>query len=457
MTYRPLNAPHARPLCRARGALFFGRVAIGLCLPLVPAGCALSAAPVPPPAVISSSASRPADPQTQARDKRSLEAWSKALGEWAQGVAHPASTEATNARPLAFIDTAMLAARHPAWKLADALERVEGVTVAWSAPSDFSHAPIVPFGALSIAAPNGVPGYKQDARYLPAAGLAIRQSAAMHRQENALDRFLQTAATRRNTSLTERETLLRAALDEDVEASRRLSLDELDPALLSEAEQLELTNLRLKLLKALTHLDINKEETKAEVRLLQAEWQAALARQANARRLELERLGEQRPREQQAAGQQKIDAILTHARQQGEAVLSDAAREHEDRLARDFAASGARLDIRLPAAFLPSQNWPFGSRRGSFTGSGHNTSASDRTFALHTASLRERPFFGQTPESAGTSRLREQVRVLRSQAWRDAQRWAQIAARQGGWRLVSSLQNGAPDRTREALRLLNLS
>jgi len=348
-----------------------------------------------------------------------------------------------------------MAVRHPAWRLADALARSRASSIslaplrmtripgAADLPDAADRAPLRPLGLAGAAAAGG---FSQAGERVPATGVARLQADAKQRQESAISQFLQEVEARQNEALSEQEADMRAGLEEDIRAARRITLARLVPVLPAAEEQLEMTNLRLDLIPNLGSTAQEREWALQYLRYLEAEWRALLSIQEFDRRMQLERLRDEVPRRLRREGEATIaqeskEAGLRYTRARAKSLESQ-----RIRMEQDFDRRWLRLGINLPPAAMPSQR---------LTAQG--LILDDSTASYKAPTLPDSATAGASgqqiittrgpgttsvvlskvvPGSAGSavsSRLAtpldRHILSLRALARNDAQRWAEVAAR----------------------------
>lgn len=473
-TPHPLSHPPAPSPCapQSDGA---GRLECPVWLLLVSSGLAvgLLAGCAPHPSTQLS------PPTTQRQLAATAPAWNAVFQKWWQAATKPHSAALAQQapKPVVYINVAVIAAHHPAWRLADALEHGGSSATALAAlrsPAAVAElrrqtAP-VPFGPLTVGAPGGVPGFYRAAKTVTARDLVSLQSIAYQRQEAALRDFIVDAAAYQAQSRAAQAQTLKTALAEDIEVAQRLNLAALTPTLPSDPIQLEMTNLRLALLKNLYATPGEKEQARQRLSALEAQWEAKLRSQEEQRLAELARLRQERPQRLRQAGETNINKTLSAAAQRDTAAREAILRAHNTLLAADFTPDTRRLGLVLPAATLPSQRLA-GLMLSPTSRQPAPPPKSFETFHVKLTSrdTNERQAIGHWPSAArsgaqpGNRRISQAatIQALRAQAWQDARRWADIAARRGGWTWHEAAGQQRhqvwPDRTQAALRLLNLS
>lgn len=430
--------------------------------------------------------------------------WAKVVNSWWQGVtskpaapAAPTNTQKSNRPSIpVIINVAAIARRHPAWELAQALERDRSTPVTLTpviiqalqqaaAPEAFA-VPAVDRTLVASAlpaftdpaAPNGrrpnnagaargiVAGLDLPERRLLADEIQVLQQDVRAQQIDALDAFLREVRIRQDTARTEQASLLQIGLQYDIEAAQRSGLARLVPILPSEAVQLEMTTLRLQLLENISSTEEQREAARRRLEELEAQWRAQLRRQEAERLEELRRLLVEIPTRVRREGEAQITAYAAAARQRDAVFRQSVEEAQHSRVAQDFAVSTARLGIVLPASSLPSQ---------SITGqAGMEQVADGLTSSNGIATDSEVPGSGipplnlkniigtipaglsSLPRSAGhsllpgsppnvssspTARTLSEVgrrrslliNALRTLALRDAQRWSRMVARRSDW------------------------
>ena len=421
--------------------------------------------PAPAQAAATASASRRAQPALLR----------KALGQWYRALSKsgttPAVKPATAAATEVSIDVRQIARRHPAWRLADALEHAGHSNVQMAAPQveRIRFAPPLPLGPLEVAAPVATAGFDRDAQPVEVTNLVRLQVQARTRQDRAIDAFVADVAGRQQAARAQRATNLRAALQEDVAVARRLTLAELQPGLPPDPIQLEMTNLRLDLLRNVQRTPQARERAVQRLHELEAQWTATVGKQAAARLEELRQAREEHPLEVQREGETRIQATIADMAQRDAAVREDVLQSQRARVEQDLTADEARLGIVLPAAALPPQAVPGLASPATVNQNSttvlHISNKVKTSTAAASSTGNNEARIGVQASNAGTSVAATagraaQIRALRAQAWHDARRWARLTAQRQGWTWVETTHSGgvpAPDRTNAVLRILFLS
>jgi hypothetical protein len=426
-----------------------------------------------------------------------LEAWAKAFSDWAGGTRPPqtASTATPVQRKPVYVNVMAVARRHPAWQLADDLQRnvapaQNAVSIdaprlpggdAWSvrlAPL----APLSPlntsrFDAARTALPR--PEYSlpavgslpltalttQAEQRVTASGLSTLQEYSRQRQRAAIESFLEAAEQRSEIEVEGRSLDLRGALEEniaaEVEAFERLALAPTTPPMPSSAVQLEMTNLRLRLqIERLTPAE--REQARARLNELEAQWLEELRAQEAAQLAQLEQsrreLPLQRRREGSVAVNQALNQLRSANQQEREAVRARLL----TLLGQDFGQDEATLGIVLPPVVSPFDAFPPNSS-ASTRFAGRSTTpgrmifetpawgaASNPEISSGSDFLQQLPIRsnsrsnGSTPSGfpaappivqSALAQRKAQIGALRAQAIREAGLWTRIVARRQGWQL----------------------
>jgi hypothetical protein len=385
----------------------------------------------------------------------------------------------------AFIDVAVLATRHPAWKLAESLEKSDQKALRFSgiaAPqspralslqrsSQESASGSLPRPAgESDEVISGASGYERPPQRIAARSASLLETQAKERQEGTLTSFLQDVQRKQATNRADERERLRADLKDEIEVSQRLALASLEPLLPSPAVQLEMTNLRIQLLPNAPGTEAESERARTRLAQLEAEWRAQLQAQAEERFDELFRLLITLPIEKRQAGYTDIEKTLSEQLKRDDnlrRIVEEALRE---RIAAGFGVDDlAPLTIQLPGVQLPPQSL------GSVLGSASPLLVSAPSYRINNQmdlnrSLiwpsavalagKEAKYSAMPPRVvASLTATQKRAAELRRQAWQEANRWAKTVARRRHWQLQNRRGTGGqnvPDRTREALQLLSL-
>lgn len=413
-----------------------------------------------------------------------LRAMQQRAGQPQKEVAFPSHAPSGISQP-AFIDVKALAQRLPSWQLATKLEKSAG-SLQFSpigAPQGPRNLQIrsgpleTAFGASGGRFPgpagendepiNGAPGYERPAQRVAARDATPLENQGHQRQEGTLESFLADIARKQDAARGDNKMRLKAELEDEIEASQRLALASLEPLLPPPATQLEMTNLRIQLLPNAPTTAEEKSLAAAHLAQLEAEWRAQLREQAHERFEELRRLLTEVPIEKREQGLNEIEKTLAERGLRDENLRKIVADALRNRIVAGFGADDTMpLFIQLPGAQLPAQ-----TLQGTpiFAGPAlphiiNNQIKSNTTplwpsaaaFAGESTKARAVPASGSLPLTSN----KKQVTALRQQALQEATQWARSIARRQNWRLQNRSTNSrgqnVPDRTREALQLLNL-
>jgi hypothetical protein len=424
-------------------------------------------------AVVDPTAARPA-----------LEAWAKAFNNWADGTGTPQAATARPQRKAVYVDVMAVARRHPAWQLAEALERNEApvrlvhlrgmeklqisgaVSVPLASPRGFragsSNIPGVAFSRpeysrLPVAANMNPlsPFTKQAAQRVTASGLNTLQEYSRQRQRLAIENFLKSAEQRSEIEIENRALDLRGALEEnittEVEALQRRALAPGAPTLPSPAVQLEMTNLRLRLQNARLS-EAERGQAQSRLNALESQWREELRAQENTQLAQLEQSRRELPLQRRREGTGPINQELAQLRNAGQSERQAVRERLLALLGLDFGQDDAALGIVLPAIVSPLDSVPAAlntstriarsglvpggmlietpglrGASGGQLGTGSNLLANSPASGvlLEPNQLRERTSAGRAA----------QIRALRAQAIREAWLWTRIVARRQGWQL----------------------
>ncbi len=497
------------------GALLIAGVSI--CI----SGCAPSAS-LP----VDASANAPAQARStrQANSKTAnaqtgvLARWWKALTTPADRTSTPAAANRAASLPIVAVDISVIAARHPAWKLASALqgsrtqsvrfEPIEGresstisvsspsFDVNFNAPANQKNRPdnnqestsdaiaspqqfFAPETNNASDAPNG-----NAAQEIAADGLPQLEADAGREQRESIEEFLRLVSQRQNNWRSDYNSILQTALNEDVAAMQRTALTPVSPLLPSPEVQLEMTNLRLQLSRNIFATDQEVEAARARLSTLLNRWREILRGQQQQRLQELERIRVQQPAAAKSVGLEKIERDLSAIRDAQQVAQQAIAQEHRARVETDFGDEQARLAIVLPATgVLPNTvtsnvNWPNADiletsvpkpaqstpLRGALTSLGvREQLVFTRTNSIRAASIGNAAAMPGAQISANAGSNAARIQNLRQLAWQESIKQIQMASRRAGWQwrtlaqARSSAQNSGiviPNRTQEILQMI---
>lgn len=365
-----------------------------------------------------------------------MQAW---FARWGQ-IAAP---QAPPRPPALRIDAEVLARQHPAWRLADALER------GLAAPD----APQIVRAMRTNAALNGAgfdalrwplelaPGDAPSTQ--PASTISVEMPDIAARQRADWQRFFALDVARQQARRREQTLLARRDLED---AARILggTVAELDLSLLPPDVILELTNLRLKLVENLSKTRAQREAARAQIAAIEARY-AQIWREQTARQNALLHYATvERPAQQRQLALARLSREVAAAAQR-ESAARDALRSQFQAVLRADEAARAPLRLALPPVRAVAVAGLSNPPRARSLGTRENPDELLQTKATPRAS---------TATSSGKALAATTLaRQLRAKARRDARQWAiLVAARLGGrW----SSDSGAPDRTDAALSLLS--
>ena len=354
---------------------------------------------------------------------------------WVNRWTAPSGVAAAGRPPEVRIDADALARRHPAWLLADTLQ--EGGIL----PSSPQIARV-----LAVPAPNfsplPLPDVLERTQVLPArtVGENFDSTAARNRQAAALNRFFNSAEARDALRARDEAFLARRALEDAIAATQRTAISELDLSLISPEVALELTNLRLQLLRALSRTPAQRAATRAEIREIEERYARILAEQLALQAARQREANIDLPIRQRREGLARIERESQTNAQQEAQQRRAVSIETRSRLERDFARESADLRLVLPPARSVGDLAVRPQRPNS---------QFFETSAPNPASIGPR----ENEALASTQPIDSQVASrLRAKARSEARQWARLVAAQLGSRWNN--KPGNPDRTAAALAIL---
>ncbi len=482
-----------RPTARLGATLFIAATCLS--------GCTLSGASITPqertsstrwPAKTASASTQPATAKsatakaapinaaTGSTSKKStspLQAWADALfhGAKKQTQAVSVSKSASSAPPLVYIDVLALAQRHPAWRLAEQLDASQPATVDIAFPgampraseadiqplshASLSRVPFVDNRVLDATAPGVTSASRSVALTSKTVGAARRsveeafwQNGARRQSAIGLNQFLQAARADQKSARRAQHEEGHATLEDDL-TSREIVLPMIEPIGLPPAVQLEITNLRLKLLPNANTPALERAKAQAQLSNLQTIWKDKLRAQEEQLLQEWARQRDEEPLRLRREGEAQIAAQMQRAKNVDEARLTQLRNEQQRFLASDFSSRDT-FALALP---------PFSvyQVRGALMPSAAKVSPhlAPRIRWPEMAPVGER--IVQPPLKSGSASVSlgakaTRAKALRAQALQDARGWAQTVARSRGWHLTEKAEPGATDETRFALKNLGL-
>jgi len=424
---------------------------------------------------------------TSKKSTSPLQAWANALFHGAKKQTRTAavSKSASSAPTLVYIDVLALAQRHPVWRLAEQLAASQPATVDVAFPgampragevdlqplsraslsraslsrASLSRVPFADNRVLDATAPGVTSASRSVALTSKTVGAARRsveeafwQNGARRQSAIGLNQFLQAARADQKSARRAQHEEGHATLEDDL-TSREIVLPMIEPIGLPPAVQLEITNLRLKLLPNANTPALERAKAQAQLSNLQAMWKDKLRAQEEQLLQEWARQRDEEPLRLRREGEAQIAAQMQRAKNVDEARLTQLRNEQQRFLASDFSSRDT-FALALP---------PFSVYRvrGALMPSAAKVSPhlAPRIRWPEMAPVGERIVqsalkSGSASVSLGAKATR--AKALRAQALQDARGWAQTVARSRGWHLTEKAEPGAIDETRFALKNLGL-
>ncbi len=394
-------------------------------------------------------------PPAPANSSSSTPSWGTVLQNWWR-----ASTEAKKTAPTPTpvpsiaaptqSEIARLARQHPAWKLADALQENQMAALPFEAI-----APGTARNAATLAAPSFDVDFSNPRNQrgnnpnssLPEPASRLRSGenattrvldfgelneAARIQQETSLTDFLQSVATRQEDWQRDYRAILQMALGEDVEAAAQRAPHAIPLVLPTPEVQLEMTNLRLRLLRNVFTTEEERQTARTRLRELLVQWRAALREQERARAQELQRLRNEEPEKIQREGLANIQQELDFIRRTQQELRTAIAAEHRARLEEEFGNERARLALNYPQTPVDEllEGSPATGNASPGTPATLDAIIFNRTLSVPRTSNATLPGIASAQSPANSTRT-AQIRTLRQQAWNDATRQAKMATRLG--------------------------
>ena len=432
-----------------------------------------------------------------------------------------------------FINVARLARRHPAWILADALERdqlsaplptgasTRAIPVTRPLPPRRANGMAIPALPIlrSVALPRRndsfsnaasdsaatpqrastrggdnpllPPPANTSATIYPARAATFSRDfgtlldAMANRQSVALARFFSVSQQRGAARREELRGDLLNALNDDIAADTDFQelQDTVPPAFLPPpATQLEMTNLRLQLVKNARTSKSEREAAAARLEELESAWRRHAENSLDAWMTARETVSTERPRELKTAGTQRIAQTLD-ALQSAAITRRETLRDTQlELLARDF---GAQPNLFVPSDFPVSGPVPTladldfappsaasqekARKKNTVRYETRRVLASSESALSGVSVAAQRLGFSDVSPPRATRVLalspqrRARIASLRARALRETLAWTRLAARRRGWQNVAYLltggaapPDGARDGTGEAARILQL-
>lgn len=353
-----------------------------------------------------------------------------------------------DARRVVYIDAELLARRHPAWRLADQLERgaispssprIARVLKAATTEKTLAN---VPLGAALLSAPRAVAGV-----ILSGNGANIPPPT---RQNQDLDRFLAASAARDASRARDEAWLARRALEDATSTARRSAVPEVDLPLLPPEIALELVNLRLALLRNLARTPLQRAAAREEIRVIEARYAAVLQRQSDLQAARLRAATIDNPARLQREKQLEIERQTRITTRKGAPARRDLALESQNRWRRD-AANEPPLRLALPPA-LPPFLAPRDAEKSTFS-----RRAPEQKAQIIETARRAAPSNAPLGTLTASSRQRQTIAgQLRLAARRQATEWARRSAVHLGatWSNIPNPTAKVPDATARALEIV---
>lgn len=382
---------------------------------------------VPPAAVVHTAAGNPADePMTSQWWTRLAKLWNqnlKVAGHHAPAVpAMPAQVMGGS-------------------RLADALQQAESgrdtvVTVPPLHPVSRARLDLVggapvPAATAMIpppsAAPSEAPVFPEAAALPQEVDLAPRDQEIKAQELESLTRWQQGALQR----LAKREDALRRALavelGNEVVWLRRQPLPEPPMPTLNDARQLEMTNLRLKLLSNVMVSETERQAARNRLSELEQNWQAALSQSQLENEAHALQQRETMPRDFQREAEQRNRDLLDDLAQKDRVSVNTIAGVHEEHIQADFAGevpwTMEMPPVQAPAAFPWENLQPVGA--------GLRPSAPPRL------QLSVLPGAGLGLQAGGTRPPKnpwgQWAQVVRARVQQDERGWQLLRKQSGGW------------------------
>lgn len=346
------------------------------------------------------------------------------------------------ARRAVFINAEVLARRHPAWRLADDLERG---AVSPSTPR-IARA-LQTEKTASFLARNTPEKLASLTRDFPGAVLNVggADSISGARQNRALDQFLAQSANRDTLRAREDAFLARRALEAATDLARRGAVAELDLPVLPPDVALELLNLRLELLRNLARTPAQRAATRVEIRAIEARYEAILKQQTNLQAARLRAATVDMPERVRREGLQKLESAAQITAQKQAQSRRALALETQARWRRDLESSDA-LRLVLPpvrSVLRPETRVSNPVSPRAFT------TKADFFEPTPSAVASNAPLETRTTATGARARIANQ---LRQKARLDAAQWARSCAATLGATWNNS--RSAPDVTNQALQIV---
>ncbi|HEX9998564.1 MAG TPA: hypothetical protein VGB45_15600 [Abditibacterium sp.] len=363
----------------------------------------------------------------------------KTVRAWVDRWSAPGGLAAQNRPRAVRIDAETLARRHPAWLLANSLENGTispaspqiARVLAMSGPSTSLTLPLKPSEATQTLPPKVV-------------GENFEGNTAKNRQNAALNRFFADAAARDALRGRDEAFLSRRALEDSIAAAQRGAVDAIDLSLVPPDVALELTNLRLQLVRNLAKTPAERAAARAELERIEERYAQIWREQTALQAARLREVSRDLPTRQRREGLERItreSAIQTEKRNEARREATQIA---SARLSQDFGDRNADLRLVLPPARAVRSVSGIGSNLDNLQFEGF---IETNPTVLPSMAAREKEALG-----SAVSFQSQQTAKLRAKARSEAKQWATLVAMQLGSQWDNAPSN--PDRTAAALAIL---
>jgi|GEM_PF-5171384 len=267
---------------------------------------------------------------------------------WRNPTSAPSSQAAT-ARNVS-IDIAAIARRHPAWKLAEAMEKTPSQTLQlrWQQPA----ASATSSAGNSSDSPYNMPApylanFAESAQTINAATESLQQSMT-EKQRRAWEQWESDINASIATDRENTERAMRVDLRDAIEQTRQQIPENADPLLLSEKLQTEMIHLRLKLLTNIALTPDDKAATEKRLAELESQWTQLLRQQAQTEAEKLRYWRETVPNQLRNEGEVKIQQTL-RILQQNDQQSIDKILTHQSLVLQDNAEELSPYSLQQPA------------------------------------------------------------------------------------------------------------
>jgi len=323
-----------------------------------------------------------------------------------------------------------IARRHPAWKLAEIMEKTPSPTLQmnWQQPASATKFAVEKGDLFVYEAPAPhLTDFAEQASSITAATKSLQQSMTEKQRlawsEWEKDINAAIATDRENT-----ERAMRVDLRDAIEQTRQQIPENSDPLLLSERLQTELIHLRLKLLANIALTPEDKAATEARLTELESQWKQLLRQQAQEEADKQRYWRETVPRQLREEGEIKIQQTL-RILQQNDQQSIDRILAHQSQILEESAADNPLYSLQQPEI-----RWSEASNKSTF-----DARAMETNSFLRIAQQLKTP---QEPPAdrpiIPPSVVAEEIRQLKQIALKAATRAASQSAARHGWNWVNS-------------------